>query len=72
LPTVRSCHATDYRTRLEGAQTGATAAEATTVDVVVRQDHSVPDLGLTQKLQRDENRERVLRGLDSANDGDED
>src|SRR5258708_13260038 len=33
--------------RLEGAQTGATAAEATIVDVVERQDHSVADLGLT-------------------------
>ena len=33
--------------RLEGAQTGATAAEATIVDVVERQDRSVADLGLT-------------------------
>src|SRR5258707_3001085 len=33
--------------RLEGAQTAATAAEATIVDVVERQDHSVADLGLT-------------------------
>src|SRR5258708_4277020 len=33
--------------RLEGAQTGATAAEATIVDVVERQAHSVADLGLT-------------------------
>src|SRR6266446_7694516 len=33
--------------RLEGAQTGASAAEATIVDVVERQDRSVADLGLT-------------------------
>ena len=33
--------------RLEGARTGATAAEATIVDVVERQDRSVADLGLT-------------------------
>ena len=33
--------------RLEGAQTGATPAEATIVDVLERQDHSVADLGLT-------------------------
>jgi hypothetical protein len=33
--------------RLEGAQTGATAAEATIVDVVERQDRSLADLGLT-------------------------
>jgi len=33
--------------RLEGAQTGATATEATIVDVVERQDRSVADLGLT-------------------------
>jgi hypothetical protein len=33
--------------RLEGAPTGATAAEATIVDVVERQDRSVADLGLT-------------------------
>ncbi len=33
--------------RLEGGQTGATAAEATIVDVVERQDRSVADLGLT-------------------------
>jgi hypothetical protein len=33
--------------RLEGAQTGATVAEATIVDVVERQDRSVADLGLT-------------------------
>jgi hypothetical protein len=33
--------------RLESAQTGVTAAEATIVDVVERQDRSVADLGLT-------------------------
>ena len=33
--------------RLEGEQTGATAARATIVDVVERQDRSVADLGLT-------------------------
>jgi hypothetical protein len=33
--------------RLEGAQTGATTAEAMIVDVVERQDCSVADLGLT-------------------------